>query len=87
MSVRCLEVKEKHKFYTFLNPYLDFTIILKSLTAVNEMLSINQDKLEIGKSIDITSETEYKYESFYLSSQPKKKDKKNTGSCCTTNCS
>ena len=46
------------------------------MTAVNEMLSINQDKLEIGKSIDITSETEYKYESFYLSSQPKKKIKK-----------
>lgn len=68
MSVRWLEVNEKHKCYTFLNPYLDFTIILKSLTAVNEMLSINQDKLEIGKSIDITSETEYKYESFYLSS-------------------
>lgn len=50
-----MEVKEKHKCYTFLNPYLDFNIILKSLTTVNEMLSMNQDKLEIGKSIDITS--------------------------------
>ena len=76
MSVRCLEVHEKHKCYTFLTPCLDFTIILKSLTTVSEMWSINQDKLGIRKSVDIISEAEYKYESFYLSSQQKKKKKK-----------
>ena len=37
ISVRCLEVNEKYKCYTFLTPCLDFTIILKSLTTVSEM--------------------------------------------------
>ena len=68
-AVRCLEVTEKHKWYTY------FTIILKSLTTVNEMLSINQDKLGIWKSVDITSEKNINVRAsiYHLS---KKKDKK-----------
>ena len=74
-AVRCLEVTEKHKWYTFLTPCLDFTIILKSLTTVNEMLSINPDNLGIWKSVDITSEKNINVRAsiYHLS---KKKDKK-----------